>query len=644
MEWRVSSGSDPGHAGPGHDQLLGLLNSTSAAVWAVDQDFRLTFVNQAGVALWKRFYGNEPRLGQPSSAQGDDPDTERWHDLYRRALAGESLELVFARRASGGDLQLDLSISPVTGASTSDAVVAVAQEAGPRHRALLETNAAATAIIAEDTTILFVNSEIERLLGVPKKEIEGKKSFAEFVHPDDLDTVRRNHELRRSDPETPPREYEFRLVHADGTVRHVFAVVGMLENTTHSIASLLDITAQRETRERLARYADHLRALHESAAELSGSIKDPHRIYRKALSLLAETVAFDSATVQLLEGGCLQVVACEGFADSEEVLSLCFDADDRYPNWRVVHSTSSIRITDVRDRFPHFIAESDSFSSGHIRSWLGVPLVAHDEVLGMIALDRADVRPFTVEEEQLVVTMANHVAGAVRNSLLYNRQLGYERELLEANRQKETLLRELHHRVKNNLQLVSSLIKLRADALADAEAHDALEELSLRVNSLAGIHEELYQSNAFDRVDLGEYAAGVVDQVVGLYPSQFALETRIEKGSAIAPVDVSVPFGLILSELVLNSVKHAFPDGRGGTLLVSLSNDSGTVVELEVQDDGVGIPEEALSAAPGGLGLELVRNLAEQIRAEVELLDGEGTRWRVTFPIPEPVSTEDSGV
>jgi two-component sensor histidine kinase len=292
-----------------------------------------------------------------------------------------------------------------------------------------------------------------------------------------------------------------------------------------------------------------------------------------------------------------------------------------------------MRVADVREHYPHFIGESDSFSSGHIRSWIGAPLLAHGEVLGMMALDRSEVRPFTLEEEQLVVTMANHVAGAVRNALLYHRQVEYEQELLEANRQKETLLRELHHRVKNNLQLVSSLIKLRSDGLSDADARDALDELSLRINSLAGIHEELYQSDSFDQVDLGAYARGVVDQVVGLYPTQFELEMHIEAATINAPVDISVPVGLILSELVLNSVKHAFPGDRRGTLSVSMTR-AGDQVELIVSDDGVGIPAEVGNGRQRGLGFELVRNLAEQIGADVSLSRDPGTRWQLTFSVP----------
>lgn len=616
----------------GLPELLSILDGTSSAIWSTDADLCLTFANAAAVELWRRAYGVEAGPGDTVPLGDDDAERGRWRSIYERALDGEELDLLFERAGAPQHMQLDLTVSPAAGPRGERRVVVVGHEAGTRRRALLETNAAATAILAPDMTLLFVNAEVERLLGVPREEIEGSRTVADFIHPDDLEIVRRNHFARRENPAAAPRSYEFRVLHSNGSVRHVFAVVGMLESTGYSVASLLDITEEKENREHLARYADHLRALHESAAELTASLNDPERIYRSALSLLSRTVAFDSGTIQVLEGGRLQVVACEGFSEPEQVLSLQFDRDERYPNWQVVERKAPYRVDDVTEWYPHFTEESDQFASGHILSWIGVPLLAQDELIGVMALDRAEVRPFSDEEEQLVVSMAHHVAGAVRNARLYETQLAYERELLAANNQKETLLKELHHRVKNNLQLVSSLIRLRSDTLADADARQAFDELSLRVNSLASIHEELYQATSLDRIDLGEYARSVVDQVVGLYPVNLAVDVNTTAEGVVAPVEVSVPFGLILSELVLNSVKHAFPGSRSGRLSVAVTS-HGEEAQLVVADDGVGIPAERDLEQEGGLGLDLVNSLCEQLDAELELRRGEGTTWVVTFPL-----------
>ena len=206
-------------------------------------------------------------------------------------------------------------------------------------------------------------------------------------------------------------------------------------------------------------------------------------------------------------------------------------------------------------------------------------------------------------------------------------------------REKEVLLQEIHHRVKNNLQVISSLISMQARLLgADASRH-ALEECLTRVQAIALIHEKLYQSNDYANVPFSAYAKNLAANVFhasGLAPGRITLELAIE--DLALPVDKAIPCGLILNELITNALKHAFPDGRAGRIRVELGKVPGSGWRLAVSDDGRGLPPDIEVRTSGTLGLQLVRMLARQLKAELEVDSDHGNRgtlFRLTIPVEE---------
>lgn len=200
--------------------------------------------------------------------------------------------------------------------------------------------------------------------------------------------------------------------------------------------------------------------------------------------------------------------------------------------------------------------------------------------------------------------------------------------------EKEVLLREIHHRVKNNLQVISSLVSLQADSLAEPKAREALIDLRGRIHSMALIHEKLYQTGNLAQLNFADYAATLLRYLWhahGTLADQARLDLAIKP--VTLPVDAAVPCGLILNELVANSLKHAFPDGRGGTVTVALELDpAAESVCLRVADDGVGFPADLNWRQARSLGLRLVQILSRQLGGTVDLGDGPGTEFRVTFP------------
>jgi len=206
-----------------------------------------------------------------------------------------------------------------------------------------------------------------------------------------------------------------------------------------------------------------------------------------------------------------------------------------------------------------------------------------------------------------------------------------ERQLRESLHEKEVLLKEVHHRVKNNLQVISSILNLQtAHVGEDKRMLDLIHESQDRIRSMSFIHESLYQTKNFSSVDLASYIERLTRNLVMSYSvsGKVALETDLERVDLT--LDQAIPCGLILNELVSNALKHGFPDGRAGTIRIGLrcQNDR---VRIELADDGVGMPQEQDPEAQGSLGLQLVHTLIDQLDATLDRPIGPGVRYFLTF-------------
>jgi diguanylate cyclase (GGDEF)-like protein len=165
----------------------------------------------------------------------------------------------------------------------------------------------------------------------------------------------------------------------------------------------------------------HLAETLRQASTVISSTLELDEVLGLILQQLGQVIPYDSASVQRLENERLEIVACQGFEEPDKVVGLVFPLDAKFPNYRVVTTKAPLTIEDVVQDYPHFKVEADIYDSGRIRSWLGVPLMAKDQVIGMIALDRAEVRPYTAEEVQLATTFANQAAIAIENAQLYQK-------------------------------------------------------------------------------------------------------------------------------------------------------------------------------------------------------------------------------
>jgi PAS domain S-box-containing protein len=207
-----------------------------------------------------------------------------------------------------------------------------------------------------------------------------------------------------------------------------------------------------------------------------------------------------------------------------------------------------------------------------------------------------------------------------------------EAQIAASLKEKEVLLKEIHHRVKNNLQVISSLLNLQAANVVDGKTLEQLRESQNRIRSMALIHERLYQSGNLARIDFGEYVRSLVGFLARSY-SMSTVRVVVNVQSIDLPVNTAIPCGLIINELVSNALKYAFPGGREGEVNIDLVVKPDGSGVLSVRDDGIGLPAELVPQKTTTLGLQLVNTLTKQLNGSIEMMRGNGTTFSITFPL-----------
>jgi PAS domain S-box-containing protein len=204
-----------------------------------------------------------------------------------------------------------------------------------------------------------------------------------------------------------------------------------------------------------------------------------------------------------------------------------------------------------------------------------------------------------------------------------------EQQMMSSLQEKEVLLKEIHHRVKNNLQIISSLLSLQTETVG-REYAALFRESQDRIRSMALIHEKLYQSKSLSHIDYREYVRSLAAYLARSYVTGPGIGLAVDIDGIALDIDKAIPCGLIINELVSNSLKYAFPEGRQGDVRIALSRD-GDGYTLVVADSGVGLPPGLDFRNTPSLGLQLVNTLVGQLEGTIELLPGAGTTFRITF-------------
>jgi PAS domain S-box-containing protein len=227
----------------------------------------------------------------------------------------------------------------------------------------------------------------------------------------------------------------------------------------------------------------------------------------------------------------------------------------------------------------------------------------------------------------------DHTLGYVINLTNITNHILVEEKLSASLKEKTILLKEIHHRVKNNLQIISSLLNLQASGLKEESLISVLTECRNRVTSMALIHQKLYESKSFTSISIPAYLKEMIPSLSSSYQiKNCKVELDLPAADIVLTIEAAIPLGLIMNELVTNSLKHSLKHVSNGEICISLKLLDGNNIEIKIYDNGPGFPEDVDFYNPATLGLQLVQTLVKQLNGSIELEEKKGTRIKIVIP------------
>jgi two-component sensor histidine kinase len=203
------------------------------------------------------------------------------------------------------------------------------------------------------------------------------------------------------------------------------------------------------------------------------------------------------------------------------------------------------------------------------------------------------------------------------------------RETMLSKEEKEVMIKEIHHRVKNNLQIVKSLIRFQQEQVTDARTRELFNECTTRVSAMALVHEQTYLTKDLANIPVDSYLDHLVRDLVHAYSVNVQLNMDINISVKTLSVDALVPLGLLINEVISNSFKYAFLGRNSGTIIVHLHGSEAEGLNMRIGDDGVGLKSRDGFHRPNSLGMELIHTLAGQLDADIHLMEGSGTQYEL---------------
>jgi two-component sensor histidine kinase/PAS domain-containing protein len=299
------------------------------------------------------------------------------------------------------------------------------------------------------------------------------------------------------------------------------------------------------------------------------------------------------------------------------------------------------RLNDPVDRFcgSFKLFATNGLPIAHDQCWMALALKMNQEYNGReIVIERPDGQRLTVlAYANPIHDEAGTLLGAVNVLVDITERKQAEEQLQASLHEKEVLLKEVHHRVKNNLQVIASLLSLQSDQLKDHDAIALFEDIQNRVKSMALIHESLYRTGDLAHFNFARYIESLSSHLFQSYAAEASgIRLHMELDDLAFDVDTAIPCGLILNELLTNALKYAFPDGRSGDIYIMLRAQA-EYVRLSVRDTGIGIPAGVDFQKTESLGLQLVGMLTEQLGGTLTLMGEGGTTFSVSIPYSVPL-------
>jgi PAS domain S-box-containing protein len=614
--------------------LQAIFNNVPQGIILLDKDRRILTFNKA--ADESAMVTTSKNLQVAKLMDDYLTDKTGFEALFATVLEGKAIRVErSSQRPDQSPLWFDVSYTPVMtergeviGVCLSRLDITLSKQAEEkvreseaRLRAISEATPIPIIINTLDAGItLYGNPALSAMLGQPLEKLIGGRVTNFYVYPSEREGIISELKTRRS-----LRNYEIPLKRADGAPFWVSLTSELITYNDEPcvLTGFYDITVRRRVEERERALTQSLRALLEATDELL-SYDNLDTIYHRAVELAREKLNVERCAIFLLD-------------PSKEYLWGTYGTD--------IHGNT----TDERwlrvDAAPHtqkFKADGPKWhtnlenqqttiENGHLKvvgvGW-AVTTVIHTTAgaIGVFINDAAISNAALNEATQESLAIYCSLLGHIIESKLT------EKAIQESLKEKEVLLKEVHHRVKNNMQVIVSIINLQSGYIVDPTAIEIFRDTQHRVRAMALVHEKLYQSSNLAQIDFRDYIEHLTASLFHSYsPTTSRVALRVEIGDVALGVDSAIPCGLIVNELVSNALKYAFPDNRQGELIVRLNETQPGWIEMSVADDGVGVPDTLDIRNTETLGMQLAHSLARQLNGTLELDRKHGSKFTLRF-------------
>ena len=429
--------------------------------------------------------------------------------------------------------------------------------------------------------LTYLNERAAEIVGYKKEKVVGK-DFRFFLDQGSKRLVTERYQKRQRGEEVPPR-YEFKVIRKDGKKRIVEVVSGVFKTYSgqiQTVAHIRDITEHRNMEQKLKESEERYKNLVEKA-RIAILIDDKDGNFKYFNDRLCEIFGYQRK--ELEKENILTLVHPD---DREKVINL---HKSRVAGKKV---KGSYEFKGIKKDGATIFCEVDA-----------VVLKKEGQIIGT----RSYIRDITESK---------------KDKQRIERSLG----------EKEVLLREIHHRVKNNMQVISSLLTLQSKDIEEERILNIFKESRRRIKTMAMVHEKLYGSEDLSKVDFSKYISSLTQylfQSFGIDSEKIILKKDVEE--IFLDINTAIPLGLLVNELISNSLKHGFPEDREGEVKISMARVEKNKIKLEVSDNGVGVKNELILNKPNSFGLQLVKMLTEQLHGDMKVEMNEKISFIITF-------------
>jgi len=465
------------------------------------------------------------------------------------------------------------------------------------------------------------SDEIYRIFGLEPRAFSATyEAFLGWVHPEDREHVTRA--VDRALQGEAPYDIEHRICLPDGRIRIVNEQAEVFRDVagtpTRMVGTVQNVTEQRTVEQ----------ALHALAG--IDSLADIQQFYRACISQLVQIYGVHFAFLGTFADPGKTRLQTQAFWVNDE-----FADDFEYtlkgtPCKDVLDGKIEFLTRGAAEKYPQF----KLLTERGIDSYFGVPLVnTKGATMGIVAV--FGTRPMKISPwtRPVLGIFARRIAAAMEHAEAETEKEKVLQNLRRTLTEKDVLLKEVHHRVKNNLQLISSLLRLQSCKLTHQEDKELFVQGLDRVQAVSLIHETIYRSEDLGKIHLPEYLKSLVRMLAHTHRTgDQEINTLIQAEDIQLPLEQAVPCALIISELVTNAYKHAFPEGRRGEIQVTATRMKSHML-LAVTDDGVGWQQALNIKNPSSLGMQLVTDLVRQLDGVMTVSNGEGLAFEIEIPL-----------